>query len=116
MGAAQAMRGPTSVMWNRQFGAERLSIRQRWAACTELEATLRLLGAAQLVVGHTPQVGAQDAGTPATACAFFALPPLPKCYLPLLHPSVQACLFVRLGASVCSSGLSTLCVTQLQPR
>ena len=53
---AQAMRGPTSVMWNRQFGAERLSIRQRWAACTELEATLRLLGAAQLVVGHTPQV------------------------------------------------------------
>jgi hypothetical protein len=43
-------------MWNRQFGAERLSIRQRWAACTELEATLRLLGAAQLVVGHTPQV------------------------------------------------------------
>jgi hypothetical protein len=54
----QAMGGPTSVMWNRQFGAERLTMTQRWAACSELEGTLRALGAAQLVVGHTPQVRA----------------------------------------------------------
>jgi hypothetical protein len=52
-----AMGCPDSVMWNRQFGHERFtSLQQRWKTCVELEATLRLLGARQLIVGHTPQV------------------------------------------------------------
>ena len=53
-----AMGGPDSVMWNRQFGHERFpTYHQRFQACGALEATLRLLGARQLIVGHTPQVG-----------------------------------------------------------
>ncbi len=52
-----AMGGPDSVMWNRQFGHERFpTMHQRFRACMDLDATLRLLGARQLIVGHTPQV------------------------------------------------------------
>ncbi|CAL8467940.1 g7478 [Coccomyxa elongata] len=51
-----AMGGPDSVMWNRQFGHERFSnLHQKYQACGALDATLRLLGARQLIVGHTPQ-------------------------------------------------------------
>lgn len=55
LSGVQAMGGAKSVMWNRQFGTEKLSMTQRWSACSLLEGTLRALGAAQLVVGHTPQ-------------------------------------------------------------
>lgn len=52
-----AMGGPDSIMWNRQFGHERFpTLQQRFHACRDLDGTLRLLGARQLIVGHTPQV------------------------------------------------------------
>ncbi|KAK9909578.1 hypothetical protein WJX75_004395 [Coccomyxa subellipsoidea] len=51
-----AMGGPDSIMWNRQFGHERFpTLQQRFHACRDLDGTLRLLGARQLIVGHTPQ-------------------------------------------------------------
>ena len=54
-----ACRDATSVMWNRELGRERFpNMWERQRACQQLEATLKLLGARQLVVGHTPQVHA----------------------------------------------------------
>ena len=52
-----AMGSSHSVMWNRDFGQERFkSFQQRWKACTDVEGMLKLLGARQLIIGHTPQV------------------------------------------------------------
>ena len=52
-----AMGSSNSVMWNRDFGQERFkSFQQRWKACTDVEGMLKLLGARQLIIGHTPQV------------------------------------------------------------
>lgn len=53
-----AMGSSASVMWNRDFGQERFkSLQQRWKACMDVEGMLTLLGARQLIIGHTPQVG-----------------------------------------------------------
>lgn len=52
-----AMGSSQSVMWNRDFGQERFqNLQQRWKACMDVEGMLKLLGARQLIIGHTPQV------------------------------------------------------------
>ena len=52
-----AMGSSQSVMWNRDFGQERFkTLQQRMKACMDVEGMLRLLGARQLIIGHTPQV------------------------------------------------------------
>ncbi|CAL5219968.1 g1905 [Coccomyxa viridis] len=51
-----AMGSSQSVMWNRDFGQERFkNLQQRWKACMDVEGMLKLLGARQLIIGHTPQ-------------------------------------------------------------
>ena len=52
-----AMGSSQSVMWNRDFGQEKFTtLQQRMKACMDVEGMLRLLGARQLIIGHTPQV------------------------------------------------------------
>lgn len=43
---------PDSPVWTRQYSSEHES-----AACTQLQAALRELGATRMIVGHTPQSG-----------------------------------------------------------
>ncbi|KAK9835143.1 hypothetical protein WJX81_001017 [Elliptochloris bilobata] len=53
-----AMGDASSVMWNRQFGREKFTTQlERRRVCQALQGTLEMLGARQLVVGHTPQLG-----------------------------------------------------------
>jgi hypothetical protein len=53
-----AMGDASSVMWNRSVGKERFgSAYERHHACAGAGAALDALGAARLVVGHTPQLG-----------------------------------------------------------
>ena len=62
-----AMGSSHSVMWNRDFGQERFkNFQQRWKACTDVEGMLKLLGARQLIIGHTPQV--RLSGFPKSLC------------------------------------------------
>jgi hypothetical protein len=56
-----AMGDASSVMWNRSLGKERVSPYDRAALNAQLDATLGALGAAALVVGHTPQVAGLNA-------------------------------------------------------
>lgn len=52
-----AMGDSNSVMWNRTFGKERVSDYDRLHMRTQLDQTLKKLGAKAMVVGHTPQMG-----------------------------------------------------------
>ena len=51
-----AMGDGNSVMWNRTFGKEKVSDYDRLHMRSQLDATLRSLGARAMVVGHTPQI------------------------------------------------------------
>lgn len=52
-----AMGDSSSVMWNRSQSKERFpSPNERYSACRALQQALQKIGAARLVVGHTPQI------------------------------------------------------------
>ena len=52
-----AMGDSNSVMWNRTLSKEKWpSPSDRYSACRALQQALAKVGAARLVVGHTPQV------------------------------------------------------------
>ena len=49
-------RGKDGIVWTRCFGKEHASLYDRIKVCNQLKSTLQMLGAEQMVVGHTPQV------------------------------------------------------------
>ena len=45
-------------MWTRLYGKEVQNPYERYTMCQRLRQTLSILGVEQMVIGHTPQVGA----------------------------------------------------------